>query len=229
MKIFVKIRAYYVIFILLFLVGFMIPFVAVFRKFNSFLRFLTSKGILFFSGVKLEVIGNIDDNANILIINHQSMLDILAIEVATKKSNVAWVAKEELFKIKFFGLALSLSDNIALNRENRQGIIKLLKDVKDRIANNRVVAIFPEGTRNVENTFLPFKSGASIISNKLKLRVQPVVLVNSAKRFDVKNLISSSGKMQVIFLDSFDANKDSDWLENSKEKMYKVFLENLEK
>ena len=229
MKMFAKIRAIYVIFIVILFVGLMIMFVAILNKFNNQLRYFTSKMILLFSGIKLNITGKPDKNADIFIINHQSMIDIMALEVASGKNNLAWVAKKELFDIKFFGLALSLTDMIDLNREDRQGIIKLLKDVKDRVANGRIVAIFPEGTRNINNSFLPFKNGARIISNKLKLRVQPVILVNTAKRFNVKNMFASGGEVQVIFLDSFEATKDRDWLQESREKMLKIFLEKLEK
>ena len=152
----------------------------------------------------------------------------MALEVATgKKIDLAWVAKIELFKLKPFGLSLSLTDMIALDRENKQGIVKLLKDVKDRVSKNRFVAIFPEGTRNTKNRFLPFKSGAEIIANKLKLRVQPVILVNSAKRFDVKNFTATRGEIKVIFLESFLATKDKKWLQENKATMEQIFLKNL--
>jgi 1-acyl-sn-glycerol-3-phosphate acyltransferase len=209
----------------------MIPFVPIFRLFksDSILRGFTSNVILKILGVKLEIIGTVDENANMFIANHQSVIDIMSLEVASKKNDLAWIAKIELFKLIYFGLALSLTKMISLNREDRQGIIKLLKDVKDRVSHNRTVAIFPEGTRNIENKFLPFKSGAGIIANKLKLRVQPIVIVNSAKRFDAKNLSTTSGEVKIIFLESFQASKESDWLQESREKMLKIFLDQLEK
>jgi len=227
---FAKIRAFYVMLILLLFIGFMIPFVAIFRKLNNRLRYVTSKMIILFSGIKINTVGKADETANMFIVNHQSMIDILALEVASGKNiDLSWVAKLELFKIKFFGLALSLTGMIDLDREDRKGIIKLLKDSKDRIEKNRVVTIFPEGTRNLNNGFLPFKNGAGIIANKLKLKVQPVILVNTARRFDIKNFSSSGGDVQVIFLESFQATKDKDWLQNSREKMLKIFLEKSEK
>jgi len=214
---FVKIRFIYVMFVVLILIGIMIPFVAVFKKFNNIFRYWTSSMILFLSGIKTEIIGKPDNKTNIFIVNHKSMMDIMVLEMATgKKHNLSWVAKVELFKIKYFGLALSLTNMISLNREDRKGIIKLLKDVKDRVESKRTIAIFPEGTRYPKNDFLPFKSGAGIIANKLKLRVQPVVLVNT----------ESFKNMKVIFLDSFDATKEKDWLQDSRTEMFKVFLEN---
>jgi 1-acyl-sn-glycerol-3-phosphate acyltransferase len=228
MKIFAKIRAIYVMLIVALFVGLMIPLVSIFKKWNSFLRGITSKLILFFSGVKLVIEGKPADGVNMFILNHQSMIDIMALESATGKFDVAWVAKKELFDMKYFGLSLSLTNMIELNREDRAGIIKLLKDVKDRTSKGRVVAIFPEGTRNVENKFLPFKQGASIVANKHQLKVQPVILVNTAKRFDTKNILASGGEVKVIFLDPFVATKERDWLNESREEMLKRFLQEVE-
>jgi len=212
---FAKSRFIYVMFVVLILIGIMIPFVAIFRKFNNTLRYWTSSLILFFSGIKPEIIGKPDENANMFIVNHKSMMDIMVLEMASgKKHDLSWVAKVELFQIKYFGLALSLTNMISLNREDRKGIIKLLKDVKDRVENKRTIAIFPEGTRYPKDGFLPFKSGAEIIANKLKLKVQPVVLVNTESFKDMK----------VIFLDSFDATKDNEWLQESRTKMLDIYL-----
>ena len=223
-----KLNAVWTMFCVMFFVGLMIPLIALFLKKNNIFRYYTSKLILLFSGVKLSIQGKPDNNTQLFFANHQSMLDIMALEVATgKKIDLAWVAKIELFKLKPFGLSLSLTDMIALDRENKQGIVKLLKDVKDRVSKNRSVAIFPEGTRNTKNRFLPFKSGAEIIANKLKLRVQPVILVNSAKRFDVKNFTATRGEIKVIFLESFLATKDKNWLQENKATMEQIFLKNL--
>jgi len=217
---FAKIRLVYVIFIVLLFVGIMIPFVAIFRKQNNIFRYWTSKLIIMFSGIKIEVIGKPDPKANMFILNHKHLMDILVLEfISGKKIDVSWVAKMELFKIKYFGLALSLTDMISLNREDRKGIIKLLKDVKEKVAQDRTISIFPEGTRYPKNDFLPFKSGAEIISNKLKLKVQPVVLINTNLLQDIK----------VVFLDSFDATKEKEWLQESRTKMLNIFLENSKK
>lgn len=223
-----KIRAFYVMFIVAFFVGLMILFVPILKRKNSWLRGLTSKAIMLFSGIKVRTSGTIDRSANMFILNHQSMIDIMAMEIASQDVDLAWVAKKELFDMKYYGLSLSLTDMIDLNREDRQGIIKLLKDVKDRVSKNRVVTIFPEGTRNIENKFLPFKQGASIVANKHKLRVQPVILINSAKRFDTKNILASGGYVDIVFLPSFEATKERDWLNESREEMLKVFLERVE-
>jgi 1-acyl-sn-glycerol-3-phosphate acyltransferase len=229
LKIFAKIKLFYALFIVALFTGLYVIVAFPFRFAHNILRKITSKLIVLFLGIKIKQFGQEDSNVDMFIINHQSMVDIMVTEVVAKKSNIAWVAKTELFKIPFYGHSVKLSKMIELDRDSRQGIIKLLKDTKNRVENGRTVAIFPEGTRNVANKMLPFKKGAEIIANKLKLRVQPIVLVNSAKRFDSKTNSFSSGEVQVIFLKSFIASKNENWLEENREKMlveYQKYIEN---
>ena len=223
-----RIKAYYFLFFFLFHIAIMIILLPLFKKWNSKLRKWTSKAILVSGNVKVRVFGKPSPDANMFILNHQSMLDIMAMEVATPNIDLAWVAKKELFQIPFFGYSLSLTNMIEIDRQDRRGILKLLKDAKDRVSKNRVVTIFPEGTRNTKNSMLKFKSGASIVANKHGFIVQPVVLVNSAKRLNTKEMTASGGCVDVVFLPPFKATKERDWLSESREEMLKIFLERVE-
>ena len=55
-------------------------FMWLFNDKNRVIRKFWGRSQRFFGGYKLEVIGNFSDEANILLINHQSMLDIIVIE-----------------------------------------------------------------------------------------------------------------------------------------------------
>ncbi len=175
----------------------------------------------------IEIQGKQDPDAQMFLINHQSDLDIEIIEAITK-DDLAWVAKKELFEIPFFGLALKLPNDIAVERESKTSLIKLLKDAKERINAGRIITMFPEGTRSTKGKMLPFKSGAKIIADKYKLKVQPIVLMQTAKYFDTKKFYAKPGRIKVIFLESFTADKeDKDWLKNLRIKMQKVYDDEL--
>jgi len=130
-------------------------FMWLFNDKNRAIRKFWGRSQRFFGGYKLEVIGNFSDGANILLINHQSMLDIIVIEELHPK-NVCWIAKAQIGKIPIIGKILSLPKMIAVERENKHSLIKLLSEAKDRVENGRVLAIFPEGTRSQTNKLLPF-------------------------------------------------------------------------
>lgn len=174
-----------------------------------------------------EVIGKEDPQAQIFLMNHQSDLDIAVMETVSSR-DIAWVAKKELFDIPFFGLALKLPKDIAVERESKTSLIKLLKDAKKVVSTNRAIAMFPEGTRSTTGTMLPFKSGAKMVADANALRVQPVVFIETAKHYNTKKFLYKAGKIKVIFLDSFVADKnDSEWLNNLRIKMQKVYNDEL--
>ncbi len=190
------------------------------RKISAWLIRLTT-----FYTVDLE--GQEDPETQMFLLNHQSDLDIGIMETITKR-DLAWVAKKELFSIPFFGLALKLPQDIAVERESKTSLLKLLKDAKDRLDKGRVITMFPEGTRSSKGKMLPFKSGAKMVADKFKLRVQPIVFIQTAKYYNVKDFYYKPGRIKVIYMDSFVADRsDKDWLNNLRVKMQKVYDDEL--
>lgn len=171
--------------------------------------------------------GKEDSEAQMFLLNHQSDLDIGIMETITSK-DLAWVAKKELFSIPFFGLALRLPEDIAVERESKTSLLKLLKDAKDRLDKGRIITMFPEGTRSSKGKMLPFKSGAKMLADKYKLRIQPIVFIQTAKYYNVKEFYYKPGRIKVIYMDSFVADRsDKDWLNNLRVKMQKVYDDEL--
>ncbi len=68
---------------------------------------------------------------------------------------------------------------------------------------------------------LKFQSGAKILSEKLNLKVQPILIVDSAKILDTKSFSASSGVLKIICMDLVDTN-DEKWLENTRKKMQEL-------
>ncbi len=168
---------------------------------------------------KIISIGTLHPQTNLLLINHQSLLDIIALEDLSSK-NISWIAKKELGEIPIFKTIIKKPKIICIDR-NPKGLIKLLKEAKQRLDEGRILAIFPEGTRSNTQQLLKFKIGAKVLSDKLNLKVQPVVIVDSAKILDTKTFCAKSGKLKVIFLDLIDTNKKN-WLEEARNIMQKT-------
>ena len=181
--------------------------------------------IFVFIGVDTK--GTLDPEAQMLLVNHQSDIDIGIIETITNK-NIAWVAKRELFSIPFFGLVLRLPKNIALQRESKTAIVKLIKEAKRCLDEGRVLTIFPEGTRTETGSMKPFKLGAKMVADKYALKVQPIVLIATASYFSNKQKIFRPGLITTVYLDAFYADKeDPNWLSNLQLKMQKVYDDEL--
>ena len=198
-------------------------FMWLFNSKNRAIRKFWGRSQRFFGGYSLEVIGEFKDEANILLINHQSMLDIIVLEEVHPK-NLCWIAKAQIGKIPIIGKILSLPKMIEVERESKHSLIKLLKEAKDRVENGRVLAIFPEGTRSQTDKLLPFKGGAKMLVEKLNLKVQPIVIVGS-DAMKVKEFTFKKAEIKIICLDLVDTSKEG-WLEATRENMQKVLDEN---
>jgi 1-acyl-sn-glycerol-3-phosphate acyltransferase len=172
---------------------------------------------------RTDVKGEEDPATQMFLINHQSDIDIAVMETISKK-DLAWVAKKELFDVPFFGLAMSMPEDIPIERQSKTSLLRLLKNAKDRLNKGRVITMFPEGTRSNKDKMLPFKSGAKVVADMYKLRVQPVVLIQTAKYYNIKKFFYIPGTIKVVFLDSFIADKKDDkWLKELKETMQEVY------
>jgi 1-acyl-sn-glycerol-3-phosphate acyltransferase len=178
-------------------------------------------------GYNIDVIGSPDPRANMIIANHQSMLDIMALE-EIHPANICWIAKKEIEDLPFFGNIIRVPKMISIDRKDPRSLPKIIKLAKERVSQGRVIAIFPEGTRSNGDKILKFKSGANIIANKLNLIVQPVLIIGSRKIIDSKSISVNSGTVKIIYMDIVNTS-DENWLENTREKMQTLLEDNLNK
>ena len=173
-------------------------------------------------GIKLETQGNLDESCDMILLNHQSLLDIIVMEYIHSR-DLAWVAKKEITDLFFFGHIIKAPRMISVDRENKAGIIHLLKEAKDRLDKGRPIAMVPEGTRSNGKSMLSFRPGAKMLANRFNLRVQPIVLFNTRNIVDSKKLLATPGIVKVIYLEPVQADKNTDWFEKVEEKMNEVF------
>ena len=149
-------------------------------------------------GIKLETQGNLDESCDMILLNHQSLLDIIVMEYIHSR-DLAWVAKKEITDLFFFGHIIKAPRMISVDRENKAGIIHLLKEAKDRLDKGRPIAMFPEGTRSNGKSMLSFRPGAKMLANRFNLRVQPIVLFNTRNIVDSKKVLATPGIKSYLF------------------------------
>lgn len=196
----------------------------IFRSNHRAVRRIWAKMQPFLLGYKIIQKGEIDTKANLLLLNHQSMLDIVIIE-SLHPGDPCWVAKQEITNIPIYGHIMHPPKMISIDRNDRRSMVKLIKNAKNRIDEGRTIALFPEGTRSDGKQLLKFQNGAKALAEKLNLTVQPAVIIGSRSILDSKDLTSKWGEVRVVFLDSINPSSDPHWYENMKLNMKKS-LEN---
>lgn len=117
----------------------------------------------------------------ILVSNHTSWYDVLAIGAAVPK-HFRFVAKKELARIPVFGLAWRLAGHISIDRSDRMSAIQSLARAGEVLrADNSIVVIFPEGTRSPTGDLLPFKKGAFMLALGAGVEIVPAAVVGSRR------------------------------------------------
>jgi 1-acyl-sn-glycerol-3-phosphate acyltransferase len=221
MKIFAKIRFYYGAATISFIAaGIMVPLMLLFPKKRSDILHKWNRIIMFLLGGKIITHGKRNNTADMFVVNHQGIIDIIALEAA-ENTDLCWVAKKQLFDAPWFGFLLKLPKMIEVDRENKAGLLKLLKDAKNIKENsNRVIAIFPEGTRTDKQELLDFKGGTRIVANKLKLSIQPIIITNSKKLLNEHVKTAHSATVHINYLDTFTVDSsDKEWYSKLYQKM----------
>ncbi|WP_297525769.1 1-acyl-sn-glycerol-3-phosphate acyltransferase, partial [Sulfurovum sp.] len=133
----------------------MIPAIMLFPKHKGAIMHNLNRVTLFLMGAKVVQEGAMDPEADMYVMNHQGIIDIIGME-ALQDRHLMWVAKKELFSMPIYGHLLRHGDMISLDRGNKAGLIKLMKDVKVSLdEKHRAIAIFPEGTRAKDQKLLP--------------------------------------------------------------------------
>jgi 1-acyl-sn-glycerol-3-phosphate acyltransferase len=102
--------------------------------------------------------------AQVIVANHQSWFDILALFYMLPVE-LRFVAKKELFAIPFFGSVLRALGHVRLDRSNLKAAIAAYEVAAKYIREQRLsVLVFPEGTRSRSGLLQPFKSGPFVLA-----------------------------------------------------------------
>lgn len=127
------------------------------------------------SGAKVEVEGTHLKRDVFYVANHVSWLDILSLAGA---SGTAFVAKAELAQAPVVGWLASLNRTVFVKREHRMGVAEQINALKEALADNWSVTVFPEGTTTDGQSLLPFKTSMLSVLEPPPpgVLVQPVLL-----------------------------------------------------
>lgn len=174
------------------------------RSYKSYfvLTKIFSRGILFISGVKLQVKGleNFDHKKRyVFVSNHSSMFDIPALQLAFP-NRVAIVFKKELIKIPVFGWQLAIGPYIMIDRQRPDEAMKSIQLAKERMEKkNLSTVLFAEGTRSKTGEVQPFKRGAFYLASRVGYDIIPVSISGAAKLLPKGTFNIKPGTITVHF------------------------------
>lgn len=129
--------------------------------------------------VRVHVRGmeNLPQRRFLLVCNHRSNYDPIALGWLLRHDQVAFVSKPENLRIPVVGRILHRDRVMAIDRENDRAALKTVLFAADLIRRGASsVGIFPEGTRGGGDEPLPFRNGAFKIAQRAKCPVLVTVI-----------------------------------------------------
>lgn len=139
----------------------------------------------------------------IIISNHQSQFDILAL-VTRLGIQFRWIIKKELLKIPLFGYALLASRNIFIDRSNTKESIESINRGMKRLPKGTSIMVFAEGTRSPDGKIHPFKKGGFVLAIDYGLPILPITINGSRKVLPKGSVVFTPGEIEVIVGDPID-------------------------
>jgi 1-acyl-sn-glycerol-3-phosphate acyltransferase len=109
----------------------------------------------------------------VFLANHQSLFDIPVL-LATSPGQIRMMAKRSLFQIPIFGWALKVGGFISVDRADRSTATQSFSSAFARLREGTSILLFPEGTRSLDDTLLPFQRGGFLLAMKSGLPIVPV-------------------------------------------------------
>lgn len=125
-------------------------------------------GLRWICGVKVEVRGleHIPEGGCLMACKHQSMLDTIAPWIFLK--DPAFVLKQELLKLPFYGWVVARMEHIPIDRAGSSSALsKMMAAARKAAADDRAIVIFPEGTRRDVGAEPDYKVGVAGIYKDL--------------------------------------------------------------
>lgn len=164
---------------------------------------------LFLAGTRYTVIGREKvptDEPVLYIANHRSFFDPI-LGYAFVPTPTAFVAKDDIKKIPCVAQWMYFLNCSFLDRNDvKSGMEMIKKNIKLVKENKLSVCISPEGTRNADDTLLPFKEGSFRIATRTNCKIVPVCYTNTENIFEAHLPWVKKARVTMEFGDAIDTS-----------------------
>ena len=154
-----------------------------------------SRKLLTVCGIELIVDGAPRPGVKLVVANHVSWLDIVALNAV---SPARFVSKSEVQGWPLLNRLVSAADTLYIERERRRDALRVVHQVADALKAGDTVAVFPEGTTSDGTALLPFHANILQAAIATETPVQPVALRYSDARHAVSPAAAYVGDTSLV-------------------------------
>lgn len=137
---------------------------------------------------RIKIEGSVDmpdDTGYIMCANHIHMFDP-SIIACFHKRQITFMVKKELVETPVVGWVLTESGAFPVDRS--KGDIGAIKTAIEVLKQNKVLSMFPEGTRHKDGKFRDIKKGAAMIAIKANVPIIPMRIIGNWRLFSKMTL-----------------------------------------
>lgn len=163
------------------------------------------------AGIRVRAIGREtieDGRAYLFVSNHTSNLDPPIITGLLGR-RISIIAKQELFRIPFFGRAMRAGGFVSVNRADRRAAVSSIQSAVHVLQSGMSMLVFPEGTRSPDGHLLPFKKGPFELALDAGVPVMPITIVGTHEAWPKGRMSLRAGEVVVHFHAPIDPHRFS--------------------
>lgn len=168
--------------------------------------------------VKKQILNKNQETFNkpsVIISNHTSFLDTLAIGMVTPK--IIYLVNDWVYNSPIFGGIVRYAGYYPVSK----GVEGSVEYLREKVEQGYSLMIFPEGSRSDDNSIKRFHKGAFYLAEQLQLDVLPIYIHGNAETLPKGDHIIYDESISVIVGDRISAN-DSNFGENYSERTKKI-------
>ncbi|GAB4212891.1 MAG: lysophospholipid acyltransferase family protein [Sandaracinaceae bacterium] len=159
-------------------------------------------------GLELEVRGLEHyqrDATTVLVANHQSYVDVVALFLALPEMPV-FLAKRELARVPLFGRVMETRGDVFIDRQHREAATSTIDRTARILRPGEPVLVFPEGTRARAPVISAFKKGAFHLARQAHAAIQPIGIRGSLEAWPRDRAAPVGGHVRVTLGPRVDAD-----------------------
>ncbi|PZR15594.1 MAG: glycerol acyltransferase [Flavobacterium psychrophilum] len=140
------------------------------------------------------------DKPSIIIANHTSFLDILAIGMLSPK--IIYLVSDWVYNSPIFGIGVKLAGFYPVSQGIEGGVEHLRKKVEEGYS----LVVFPEGTRSKSNHIQRFHKGAFYLAEEFNLDIVPILIHGNSEVLPKGDFIIYDGNLTLKILERITPN-----------------------
>lgn len=188
------------------------------RIFHYILSKFMKSVLMSYPSIRRKIVNSTNekfDKPAVIIANHSSFLDILAVGLLSPK--IIFLVSDWVYNSPIFGKGVRLAGFYPVSSGMDNGV----EHLRDKVEQGFSIMVFPEGTRSEDNSIKRFHKGAFYLAEQLNLDIIPIVIHGYSEVCPKGDFILNGGNTTTAILNRISPD-NNDFGKNVAERTKKI-------